>query len=234
MTLKQAMKKLTEYGSDQTKKVYIRHGAREPLYGVKLADLKKIAREIKTDRKLALVLYDSGNSDAMYLAGLIADPNSISKEDLRSWVNKAYWYMLSEYAVAKLAAASPYGWALGLEWINSDQEMIEAAGWSTLSNWVSLQPVENLHKDALLEFMELISEKIHISKNRVRYAMNGFIIAVGSYVPSLTDEAVEVARKIGKVHVDMGETACKVPLAEEYIKKVISMKKKKSRNAHRL
>jgi len=234
MTLKKAMKKLNEYGNDQTKKIYIRHGAREPLCGVKLGDLKKIAREIKTDHKLALELYDTGNSDAMYLAGLIADPNSITKEELRSWVKKAYWYMLSEYAVAKLAAESPHGWALGLEWINLDQEMIEAAGWSTLSNWVSLKPAENLHKDALLEFMEVISEKINFSKNRVRYAMNGFIIAVGSYVPSLTDEAVEVARKIGKIHVDTGETACQVPLAEKYIKKVLSMKKNKPRNAHRL
>ena len=36
----------------------------------------------------------------------------------------------------------------------------------------------------------------------------------------LTDLAIETARKIGKVSVDMGGTACKVPLAADYIKKV--------------
>jgi hypothetical protein len=50
--------------------------------------------------------------------------------------------------------------------------------------------------------------------------MNAFVIAVGSYVTPLTAKAKEVAEKIGKVSVDMGGTACKVPLATAYIKKV--------------
>jgi len=235
MTSKSVMKELEGYGNEQTKKIYIRHGAHEPLYGVKIADLKKLVKKIKPDHKLALELYDTGNSDAMYLAGLIADPKTVTKDELRKWAKNAYWYMLSEYTVAGLAAESPYGWVLALEWINSEEEMIEAAGWSTFSNWISIKPDNELHKDALLEFMELVSEKISGSKNRVRYAMNGFIIAVGSYVPSLSDEAIKIARQIGKVEVNMGNTSCKVPLAGEYINKVISSnrlgkKRKEARN----
>jgi len=61
---------------------------------------------------------------------------------------------------------------------------------------------------------------IHQSQNRVRYTMNGFVIAIGSYVEALTKKASEVATSIGKVHVDVGGTACKVPLTTEYIKKI--------------
>jgi 3-methyladenine DNA glycosylase AlkD len=222
MTLKSVMKELEGYGNKQTKEIYIRHGASEPLYGVTIADLKKIVKKIKTNHALALELYDTGNSDAMYLAGLIADPNIVSRDELREWAKRAYWYMLSEYTVAGLAADSPHGWKLGIEWINSDQEMIEAAGWATLSYWVSLKPDSELHMDALSEFMQLVSEKISTSKNRVRYTMNGFVISVGSYITPLSEEAIGIARQIGKVEVDMGGTACKVPLAEEYINKVIS------------
>lgn len=50
--------------------------------------------------------------------------------------------------------------------------------------------------------------------------MNGFVIAVGSYVRDLTDLAVRAAEKIGRVTVDMGNTACQVPYAPEYIDKV--------------
>lgn len=50
--------------------------------------------------------------------------------------------------------------------------------------------------------------------------MNGFIIAVGSYIKELTEEALAVATKIGTVTVDMNGTACKVPDANVYIKKV--------------
>ncbi len=57
-------------------------------------------------------------------------------------------------------------------------------------------------------------------RNWIRYTMNGFVIAIGSYVEALTKKANEVATTIGKVHVDVGGTACKVPLATEYIKKI--------------
>lgn len=50
--------------------------------------------------------------------------------------------------------------------------------------------------------------------------MNGFVIAVGSYVKSLTDYAVATGKKIGKVEVDKNGTACKVPVATEYISKM--------------
>ena len=68
--------------------------------------------------------------------------------------------------------------------------------------------------------LDQIQNTIHEEKNRVRYVMNSFVISVGAYVKELTQEAKNVADSIGKVHVDLGSTACKVPLATEYIKKV--------------
>lgn len=50
--------------------------------------------------------------------------------------------------------------------------------------------------------------------------MNSFVIAVGSYVSSLTQEAIAVGTAIGSVTVDMGDTACKVPFIPDYIRKV--------------
>ena len=50
--------------------------------------------------------------------------------------------------------------------------------------------------------------------------MNSFCYSVGAYVKDLNEEAKDIADSIGKVHVDVGNTACKVPLATEYIKKV--------------
>ncbi len=58
-------------GSEQTKKVFMRHGAREPFFGVKVGDMKKIVKRVKKNHELSLALYDTGNGDAMYLAGLM-------------------------------------------------------------------------------------------------------------------------------------------------------------------
>src|SRR5688572_19420796 len=104
MTTPEILQKLEKLGSPSIKKTLLRHGAKEPLFGVKVADLKKIQKTIKFDYELSLELYDTGNSDAMYLAGLIADPDKMTKQDLQGWAEKATWTMISEYTVAQVAA----------------------------------------------------------------------------------------------------------------------------------
>ena len=222
MTKSEVMKELKNYGNETTKQIFINHGAREPFFGVKVQDLKKIVKKIKKDYKLSLELYDTGNSDAMYLAGLIADEMAMTKQDLQKWVKGAYWYMISDYTVPWVAAESNFGKELALEWIESDREFIASAGWATLSNLVALKPDSELNINDLSVLLDRVAENILNSQNRVRYSMNGFVIAVGSYVKELTDKAIMIGEKIGKVHVDMGGTSCKVPLATEYIQKVIA------------
>ena len=80
MTKDEVLTELKSYGDAQTKKTLMRHGAHEPVFGVKVADLKKILKKTKKNHELSLELYETGNSDAMYLAGLMADEKQISKE----------------------------------------------------------------------------------------------------------------------------------------------------------
>src|ERR1044071_5872493 len=73
MTSKQVIEELKKAGSVNIKKIFIKHGAEEPVYGVKVEDMKKIDKKIKDNRQqVALELFDSGIGEAMYLAGLIA------------------------------------------------------------------------------------------------------------------------------------------------------------------
>lgn len=225
MTLDEVMTMLKELGSDQTKNTLIRHGAGEPFFGVKVGDLKKLVKHVKKDQTLALALYETGNSDAMYLAGLSVNPKLITKETLQEWAEKAYWYMLAEYTVAGVAAESPYARELAMEWIQSENEMIATCGWSTYSNYLSITPDEKLDLDEIRELLHQVETTIHQEKNRVRYVMNSFVICTGTYVEELHDKASEIAVKVGKVHVDVGQTACKVPIAAEYIRKIAERNK---------
>src|SRR5262245_51517225 len=74
---------LRALGDETTKRTLMRHGAREPLFGVKIGDMAPLRKRIKTDYRLALELYDTGISDAMYLAGLIADDARMTCDDLQ-------------------------------------------------------------------------------------------------------------------------------------------------------
>ena len=221
MTVSEVLSQLEEMGNESTKKTLKTHGAKEPFFGVKVADLKKILKKTKKNHELSLELYATGNSDAMYLAGLMADETMITKKQLQNWVKKAYWSYLSEYTVPWVAAETEYGLELGLEWIESNNENIASAGWSTLAYYAAVNRDEDLDLDLYTKLLERIPTEISAAQNRVKYTMNGFVIAIGTYVPALTKKATQIAKMVGLVEVDMNGTACKVPLATTYIQKVI-------------
>jgi len=232
MTVAEIMTELQSHGSESIKKILLKHGVKEPFFGVKIEYLKIIQKKVKTDYRLALDLYATGNADAMYLAGLIADDEKMTEADLQTWVRNAVSNNISEYTVPWVAAGSKYGYELALEWINVPEEHIAAAGWSTLSNIVSLKPDEELDLPSIKSLLGRVAKNIHQADDRVRQTMNGFIISVGTYIGDLTVDALKTAEEIGVVTVNKNGTACKVPEAKAYILKIQNtntpIKKKKT------
>ena len=220
MTTKEIMTELEGYGSESIKNVLIKHGAREPFFGVKVQDLKKIVKKVKKNHELSLELYATGNTDAMYLAGLIADEKLMTKEILIDWADGAYWSYISEWTVPWITAESDFAMELALEWIEADEERFEVAGWATLSSYAGLNDDEKLDVKMYSDLLDRIEKTIHEQKNRVRHIMNAFVIAIGSCIAELTDKAIKVGSTIGKVEVHMGGTACKTPSIPVYIQKV--------------
>ena len=223
MNLSEVMAELESLGSDQTVKIYRNHGADGDMYGVKIADLKKILRKIKGDQDLALQLWDTGNSDAMYLAGLLADGTAMTKRQLDGWAKSAWWYMLSEHAVPFAAGEHPDALSIGKKWMKSKKENIASSGWTTYTAAISVRPDSELDKQELKSLLKRVEQEIDEAPNRVRYCMNSFVIASGSFVKSMFGAAKSTAKKIGKVQVDVGNTSCRVPLATEQLDKIKSM-----------
>ena len=217
MTLDDVMNELAEKATPTTKATHMRHGAPEPLFGVRIGDLKPLQKKLKGRQELALLLYATGNSDAMYLAGLIADGSKMTRKQLDEWAAGASWHMISACSVAWVAAEHPHGIAVAKKWIGARRELTAIAGWSTLSAVTATIADANLPVEELGQLLDEVSRRIAAAPDRVRYAMNGYIISCGTYVAPLADKAIAVARSIGKVEVDMGATACQVPDAESTI-----------------
>jgi 3-methyladenine DNA glycosylase AlkD len=233
MTSKQVLEEIKKAGSESIKKIHQKHGAKEPFYGVKVEDLKKIQKKIKDDQqKIALELFASGVGDAQYLAGLMADGAKMSKKELQEWAESAEWQMISEYSVAWVASENKDAFDIGLKWIDSAKPNVAAAGWNTISSVMATRQDSELDISVLKKLIGRVEKEINNAPNRVRYCMNGFVIAAGSFVKELTPSATATGKKIGNVEVDMGGTSCKVPFAPDYIKKVIDKgyhgKKKKT------
>ncbi len=219
MNIEQVMSQLEPLGSAGYRRILGRHGIPQPLFGVKIADMKRLLKEwrIKKHHQLALDLFDTGNYDARYLAGLIADEKSMTRDELNKWANMANCSALRQCAVAWVSAESRYGHELALQWLDSSEEALASTGWATLGGIVALRPDNELDIDELRALLLRVQQQIHEQPDDVRYTMNNFVISVGCYV---TELAMQTGERIGRVSVDMGDTACQVPYAPDYIRKV--------------
>ena len=84
MTAKDILEQIKPLGRESYKRLLLaNYGVKEPCFGVPIGDLKRFQKRIKKDYQLALDLYDTGNYDVMYLAGLIADDARMTKKDLQ-------------------------------------------------------------------------------------------------------------------------------------------------------
>jgi 3-methyladenine DNA glycosylase AlkD len=218
MTAKEIVAELKKLGTPQIKKMWMNHGAQEPCLGVKVEDMKKIQKRVKMDYKLALDLYDTGIADAMYLAGLIADDAKMTKKDLQKWVAGATSTWVAEYTVPWVASSGPHGREMALKWMDSKNETIASAGWQTYSSMVAIMEDADLDLAEIKSLLQRVAKTIHQQPNRVKYVMNGFVIAVACHVKPLHKFAVDTANNLGKVAVDL-VGACTIPFAPDQIKK---------------
>jgi len=213
-TVTSIMAELKRKGSEKTRKMYARHGmATERMCGVSIADLKVIAKTIKGQQVVACELYETGN--------LVADGSQMTKKQLNGWAERAAnLQMISEYTVPWVTVENPDARDLAMQWIKSKKERVACSGWCTYAGLVATRLDEELDLPEIEGLLDTIVREINGAQNRVRYTMNSFIIAVGTYVRPLLKQAKASARQIGAVSVDLGETACNVRPATAQIEKI--------------
>jgi 3-methyladenine DNA glycosylase AlkD len=221
MDVKTVLQELESLGTERTKKVYMQQGAREPLFGVATGAMKPIVKKIKLNQALAEELYATGNYDAMYLAGIIADPKAMTEADFDRWMESAYFYMISDFIVAVTLAETEFAQAVSDRWIATGKELFMSAGYSCYCWLLGNRKDEEFNSEKLDAMLETVEKTIHSSTDRAKYAMNNFVFTVGvSYIP-LHKKAVTVANTIGTVDVFRGKTKCSVPVAADEIQKAV-------------
>lgn len=215
------MQELEALGKERTKKIYESNGAYEPLFGVATGAMKPIAKKIKKNQPLAEQLYATGNYDAMYFAGIIADPKAMAEADFERWIDAAYFYMLSDYVVAVTLAETDIAQDVADKWISSGEELRMSAGWSCYCWLLGNRPDSEFSESKIANMLENVENAIHDSPERTKYAMNNFIYTVGiSYLP-LHDKAVETAKVVGPVEVKRDKKKSSFLLASERIQKEV-------------
>jgi hypothetical protein len=240
VTLEEALAELETRGTAQNRKIYARYGVLGPQFGVSHADLGELRKRIKTDHPLAEALWATGIYDARLLATMVADPERVDRSLAIGWLGDVDNYQLADLFTG-LVGRSPLVRELAVEWAASEHEWTGRAGWNLLGHLALNAPNESGEASAgrpksgravsdaaaavplpdsfFTPYLAEAERRIPTAANRLREAMNATVIAIGMRNPRLEDAALAAAARIGKVHVDHGETGCKTPDAREYILK---------------
>lgn len=201
MDFETVMLELKALGNERMKKIYLSNGAQEPLLGVATGAMKPIAKSIKMDQALADELYATGNYDAMYFAGIIADPKNMLVEDFDRWMETAYFYMISDYVVAVTLSESDLAQEIADKWIASGEELKMSAGWSCYCWLLGNRKDEEFSESKISNMLATVKNTIQNSPERTKSAMNNFLSTVGiSYLP-LHEEAMKISAEIGIVEL---------------------------------
>ncbi|MGH9703966.1 MAG: DNA alkylation repair protein, partial [Candidatus Acidiferrales bacterium] len=157
----------------------------------------------------------------MYLAGMVADGSKMPRSQLNAWAKRgANLQIISEYTIPWVTVENPDARDLAFQWIQSKKEGIACSGWCSYAGLVAIKADEELDLKEIERLLLTIVREIHGAQNRVRYTMNHFVIAVGTYVKPMLKQAKASARQIGAVSVEMGDTACRVRPAAAQIEKI--------------
>lgn len=217
MDVQDVLKELESLGNERLKKIYMTNGAHEPLFGVATGAMKPLVRQIRKNQALAEALYATGNYDAMYLAGMVADPQIMTEADFDRWMEHAYFYMISDFIVAVTLSETGFAQTVSDRWIASGKELYMSAGYSCYCWLLGRLKDETFDREKLEAMLRTVKDTIHDCPDRARYAMNYFVTTVGiSYTP-LHEEALSIAEAIGPVDIYRGKTKLSVAVAAEEI-----------------
>ncbi|MFH5837050.1 DNA alkylation repair protein [Proteiniclasticum sp. C24MP] len=193
------MKELASLGKERTKKSYMSRGAKEPLFGVATGAMKPLSKKIGINQPLAEALYATGNYDAMYFAGIIADPNGMSEADYDRWMDDAYFFMISDYIVAVTLSESDSAQKVADRWIRSREDLRMSAGYSCYCWLLGNRKDSEFNKEKLLSMMRQVQETIHEAPVNAKKAMGEFLYTIAlSYLP-LHEEAMKIAEELGEI-----------------------------------
>lgn len=221
MDFETVMQELEALGKERMKKMYMSNGAHEPVFGVATGAMKPMSKIIKINQALAEELYATGNYDAMYFAGVIADPKAMTEADFDRWIDAAYFYMLSDYVVAVTLAEADIAQEVADKWIASGDELKMSAGWSCYCWLLGNRKDVEFSESKIESMLETVKNTIHNAPERTKSAMNNFVYTVGfSYVP-LHEMAVETAKAMGPVEMKRDNKKPAILNAYENIQKEI-------------
>jgi 3-methyladenine DNA glycosylase AlkD len=221
MTVEEVLAKLKSLGDDARRAHNTKAGAPENQFGVKLGDLRAIAKKIKTDHELALGLWETGNVEAQLLATLIVKPASLSASEVDRLTRSTTCAQVADWLNSYVVAEHPEKEALREKWMKAKDRWQARAGWHFTASRINKRAADGLDLPALLDRIEKEMPK---AKPEVQWTMNNTLGAIGIHEPKLRKRAVAIGEKIGLYRDWPVSKGCIIPYVPVWVEAMVKRK----------
>ncbi|MEM7049240.1 MAG: DNA alkylation repair protein [Acidobacteriota bacterium] len=218
MTLEQALTELEALGNERMRAQNLRHGSGDNQYGVRRGDVRKLAKQIKTDHELALELWDTGNIDARFLAILLIKPKSLSADEVDRLVRSLTFVQVSDWLISYVVKKHRDKEALRQQWMTSDDPMAGRAGWALTAERIAKSP-DGLDLPALLDRLE---SEMGDAAAEVQWTMNIALVEIGIQHPEYRERALAIGEALGIYSDYPVSKGCTSPFAPIWINEMVS------------
>lgn len=222
MTLKEALEQLQVLGNDRMRAQNRKNGAGDNQFGVRLGDIRKVAKKAKSDHALALALWETGNVDARLLATLVIDPAELSAAELDAMVRSLDFVHLADWLIAYVVKEHPQKEALRQAWMADADRWAARAGWALTSERIARSP-EGLDLAALLDRIE---SEMGGAAPEVQWTMNFCLAGVGIHHPEHRPRALAIGEALGIYRDYPVSKGCTSPFAPIWIAEMVRRKGK--------
>ncbi|MBQ6350350.1 MAG: DNA alkylation repair protein [Methanobrevibacter sp.] len=160
-------------------------------YGLRLPQIRKIAKQCGKNHELALKLWDWGYHETYLLATLVEEPQKVDSHQLNEWVNAFYSWDLVDQACINLLRFIPEAVDDIFIWCNSDEEFVKRTAFSL----IAVLAVHNRNSD-FDKYFEIIKEGSTDNRNFVKKSVNWALRQIGKSNADNNKKALKLAYEI--------------------------------------
>src|SRR6185369_12081628 len=217
-TLEETLRQLKALGNEGMRAQNAKRGAGDNQFGVKLGDIRILAKKIKTDHELALALWKTGNVDAQFLATLLIKVNLLSADEMERMVKSVTFAWVADWLHSYVLKEHADKETLRKKWMTADDRWAARAGWQLTAGRVAKSP-EGLDFDALLDRIE---KEMGAAVPEVQWTMNSTLAEIGIHFPKLRKRAIAIGEKLGIYRDYPVSKGCTSPFAPIWITFMVS------------
>lgn len=160
-------------------------------YGLRLPQIRKVAKDCGKDHELALKLWDWGYHETYLLATLIEEPEKVDSKQLERWVHTFYSWDLVDQACINLLRFIPEAKDNIFIWCNAEEEFVKRTAFSL----IAVLAVHEKQSDFDIYF-DILKEESTDNRNFVKKSVNWAIRQIGKINKENNKKALNLAHEI--------------------------------------